>query len=247
MKVHKLRSDQSGMTLVETIGGLVVLVIVLLLIYSGFVFAAKVFGQGDAWQNQTQGNFAELEKGGSSAKEKAEVPLKFGDKTLKINGTYLHTGQNATGLVAFEVESVSRIPEGVRDNFLYWYDKFKLMTERERLAAGYPRFLTNDLVRNWIITNQFDGAWPVLSEDFLKRNGYPTDKVMYIQPYFYADTEDVFVFAVNSLGGNWYTGLVYDFEDRAWYHAKANNMVSINQSWEIVKAIIHSDTWVKMR
>lgn len=251
MKSRRLnfRGDRGGMTLIEGVTGLAILAGALVLIYSGFVVAGKVFKNGDDWQDQTQSNYAELEKGTGEETLK-ELQLKFGDKTINIDGEYQEAGSdsNATGLISYEVNSISRVPGGVRDSYIYWITKFKTMTSQELNEKGYPVYHSNDTVRNWLSQNQFEGKWPILPESFIKRNKItPPSSPLYIQPYWDAKTGrsgDVFVFAVTSLGGNWYTGYIYNHEERAWYHGPSFSIS--DHSWAEVKDAMKEKGWKKM-
>ena len=240
-----LLGDESGMTLVEAMGGLVILALSLVLIYSGFLIADKIFNDGDDLELQSQGAFASLEKGTAIGSD-ATVSVPLGSETVTFAGQYMEVSEEGTkiSLYSFETTQTDTVADGVRETFMYWLNIFTAMTESERVANGYPRFISNSACRNWISQNIYDNAWPTLSAQFLEQNGI-TGTTLYVQPYYYAATGDVFIFAKTGVGDGWYTRFVYDHEEQTWYLYSGGG-ISVNQSWATIKTSIHTSSWSKM-
>lgn len=108
----------------------------------------------------------------------------------------------------------------------------------------------NDDFRNYLLNNKYKNGWPTIPDEFKKKYNLSKEK-LFIQPYAYNPTKSdatVVVFANTSTSGNWYTSLVYDYDEGRWY--KGNNGISVaGRSWNVdtdtvksVKTEIHTKT-----
>lgn len=141
------------------------------------------------------------------------------------------------------------IEKDIFDNMAQLQGKTK--KELEDLIGSYP---SNDNLRNYIRNNIYDGTWPTLTSDFLKKHGLEGE-TYYIQPYLnlksgVGNTSDITIFANKSQGNNWKTSLVYDIDESQWYLAPMNKFntvrtdISINdRSWTDIKKEITALGW----
>jgi hypothetical protein len=241
--------NEKGITLVESLGGLVILALSLVIIYSGFITAQKIIDHGNMLEEQSQDAYASLEKGTALSGDQDTLEIALGNESVSISGQYnvVYEEETNAALYTFETAGAQNsmsIADEVRDTFLYWIDTFNTMNETERVANGYPRFVTNSDCRTWVSENIYEGSWPTMDTSFLDRNGI-TLSPFYVQPYYYAATGDVFIFAKDTYGDSWYTKYVYDHEEQTWYSYSGSG-VSINRDWATVKSWIHTGNWLAL-
>lgn len=96
---------------------------------------------------------------------------------------------------------------------------------------------SNDDFRRYLLDNKYKNGWPTIPDEFKKKYNL-SNKKLYIQPYAYNPTKPdatVVVFANETTGSNWYTSLVYDYDEGRWY--KGNNGISVaGRSWDVDSA-----------
>lgn len=147
------------------------------------------------------------------------------------------------------------------ESYLYMYE-FAGMTNQQVVAAtgGAVKYMSNDLLRNYIKNTNYGGTWPQFPQDILNKSGVTVDpaKPYYIQPYLDAvttaqrpGTQNVTVFANQSSAGNWNATMIFNPDDGNWYVApgtKAGKQAIgvANRSWEEIKAEIQQKGWVAM-
>lgn len=245
--------DEKGMTLIEAMGGLVILALTLVLIYSGFLTAQKIIDHGDALEEQSQDAYASIEKDTASSGDTENIAVTLGSKTLNFSGQYSEINEEGTdtGLYSFKSSCAqnTNVADEVRNTFISWINTFNSMDWWWRSYYGYPLNVTNSDCRTWVRNNVYGGVWPTMDENFLERNAI-TLSPFYVQPYCYAPayalTDDVFVYATDTTGdNNWHhVRYIYDHEQHVWYCYKWWNGYNINhQSWSTVKSEIHTDSW----
>ena len=166
-----------------------------------------------------------------------------------VHGAVMGTSQTSSSSTA-QVESID-ITTGrdVRERMLSLSQRYFSGTVEERNAISF--YPNNDIFRAYLLSHVYSGTWPALSQQMLDTYGLKVapGAHLYIQPYIDKPTSsnpsDVFVFAATTTQSNWYTSLVYDHEEGAWYKKKAGG-TSVNKPWETVKTMIHGSEWEKL-
>ena len=249
-RISFLFRDRRGTTLMESICGLAILAVILVAIYGTFLVANRAFGDGDRAEKNSQEAFAEIELGTASERTYT-LTLSLGGHSLRFEGIYQEAGKAEDGTVLHAVnwgEAEDKdFMRNVRETYVYWKTLLAGMTPAERVAAGYPRNSDNTSVRTWLRENVYGGSWPTMPQSFLSKNGLPEGSY-YIQPFYEARTgnddpeTNTIIFAKTDQADGWYVGLVYNHEEKVWYH-KLRGGYSITNSWETVKAELHSGGW----
>ncbi|EML4475517.1 TPA: prepilin-type N-terminal cleavage/methylation domain-containing protein [Clostridioides difficile] len=154
------------------------------------------------------------------------------------------------------IESIAKVyvtctkhPDGVemaRDVHQSMKDLIASFAQDPSIIPGASK--SNDDFRKYLLDNKYKNGWPTIPDEFKAKYGLSKD-TLYIQPYAYNPTKSdatVVVFANNKTGGNWYTSLVYDYDEGRWYKGK-NGISVAGRSWDVdtdsvksVKTEIHS-------
>lgn len=248
-KLKNLLFDHKGMTLIEAMGGLVILALTLVLIYSGFLTAQKVINHGDALEEQSQDAYASIEHGKASPGEEDTIDVALGGETLSFTGQYseIEDEETNTGLYTFQSTTTpsthnQNVADDVRNTFIDWINTLNSTNWWWRYCYGYP---TISDYRTWVSDESYEGTWPTMDNDI-------TLEHFHVQPYHYepalvpsyASTDDVFVYATDTTGNdNWdNVHYIYDHEKHVWYYYTKNKGYNIdNQPWSAVKYEIHTN------
>lgn len=263
--------DKCGTTLVESLCGLVIISLIFVTIFSGFVVAGKIFGDGDTRENNSQGSYSDIESGEAMTYNTKMLTLNLGSQKITFQGDYIQSGEESqkAALYSFETKSTSNIADNVRDTYINKQAYIAGLTQAQKLEIGYTagNNLTNSPVRDWIRKNIYNGTWPTMPKDFLERylteeekvnerknGGLLSDSVtIYVQPYTYHLVNipkiNCYVFAGPNYGDNWNNiKLIYDHESKVWYYRyntprpEPEPKFSILREWMYVKADIQKVT-----
>lgn len=274
--VKALGRDTAGTTLMEAVCGILILTIIVTAMYSGFLVAQKNLAKGDLREEHGQAAFETLERDEGEAGDEATLQLPLGDVHLTFKGSYSMAGGEEGGatLFSFNTQTVS-FADGMRNMYIYWFNRIYPLPLAERKALGYPYgHMNNDLMRAFVRDKEFGGSYPVLSADLLNRYLLPSEiekeerradniliNTQYIQPYYnvpsvptganpadyYKAELNTVVYASNKTSSNWNTRLIYDHEEGAWYyHSGGNVTFYINNDWSYTKNKIHGADWRKL-
>lgn len=280
MKRRKLifaraRDDCRGTTLVEAVCGILILTVIVVAMYSGFLVAQRAFGDGDIREELGQEAFGTLENGEGTKDSDILLNLPLGSGKVSFKGQYTKAGGKAGGttLFTFDTSTVS-FEDGVRNIYIYWFNRLNGMDKNQWKDEGYPAsYLNNSILRNWLKDKEYGGNWPLLSADLLERYLTPEEKQKesqrvdnllttptYIQPYYgFPSSPDAYnadlntiVYASEKQGGtgirdDWNTRLVYDHDEGAWYYRPLGDKAFfVGQDWDYIKNVIHGADWRKL-
>lgn len=263
-RIRTALQNRRGTTLIEAATGLLILTFVVVSIYSGFVVAQKIFGDGDTREEQGQDSYGKIESGSADAEGTEAVFLPLGDQKVSFRGQYVKSGDASKKAVlySFETGSTSNFADNVRNTFIYWKLRIDAATPEERKELNYTsKWTDNSTMRKWLWTEIYGGNWPILPTEFLERyltdvekkneqNGLLAGPV-YVQPYNTPTVNDVeqncFVFASTTQKDHWYIRMIYDHEEHAWYYRTAGySSEMVGKEWAYVKAMIHTSDWRKL-
>ncbi len=234
-----------GTTLVEAVVGLAVLVLILLMLYGGFLVANRVFGEGNAFRSEVEAAFADLEKGAARTEE-AAINLALAGSTVTVAGRYEMAGEagTKTALYAFSPLEREKAAPNLRAACLEWLGIFTAMSQAERAANGYPGAVNNENLRAWVRDHGYGGSWPSLDKAFLQRNGLAAETV-YVKPFYDEARDEVYVYAKGDETPGGAARFVYHHEENAWYYRESG--VAMNLPWPVLRSQLAAADWKILR
>ena len=164
-RIRTALQSRRGTTLVEAATGLLILTFIVVSIYSGFVVAQKIFGDGDTREQEGQDSYGKIESGHADAEGAESIFLPLGDQKVSFRGQYVKSGDASKKAVlySFETGSTSNFADNVRNTFIYWKQRIDAATPEERKELNYTSSMTdNSTMRGWLQKEIYGGNWPVL-------------------------------------------------------------------------------------
>lgn len=253
-------ANQRGNTLMEASIGLLILTVILVAIYAGFVTTAKILHEGDEVLQAGQDAFAALETDAGTGGAEQSLTISTDDITINLRGSYQMSQDAKTGvtLYSFGSKSYDLIAEKMLAEAQELYDQMNAMTSSERKSHGYPEWLSNDTFRSWFLTNHHGDTYPTLDQEIPAQvlEEYGLDSTTYyIQPYFDVygldSSGDLTIWAKADQAGGWNAVLLYDPDEHAWYTGPIRNdrhaTIGIaNLSWTEIKALMTVHNWERI-